>query len=272
MRPLQQEIIAFEKVQPRIKPALEIRRSVDFLKRYLQHVKMYTYVLGISGGQDSTLAGKLTQMAITELRNEEHDDRYQFIAVRLPYGNQIDDNDAQAALAFIEPDQSLCINIKAGTDALVNTISQNKVILSDFERGNVKARMRMIVQYALAGHYHGLVVGTDHAAENITGFFTKYGDGGADVMPLFRLDKRQGKQLLMYLHAPRRLYEKIPTADLEDDKPDYPDEKALGISYDMIDDYLEGKVIPTKQAQYLENLYLRSQHKRQMPHTVFDQF
>ncbi|MBU3851226.1 MAG: NAD(+) synthase, partial [Candidatus Paralactobacillus gallistercoris] len=147
-----------------------------------------------------------------------------------------------------------------------------KVILSDFERGNVKARMRMIVQYALAGHYHGLVVGTDHAAENITGFFTKYGDGGADVMPLFRLDKRQGKQLLMYLHAPRRLYEKIPTADLEDDKPAYPDEKALGISYDMIDDYLEGKVIPTKQAQYLENLYLRSQHKRQMPHTVFDQF
>lgn len=270
MRDLQRKIIAFEKVSPKIDPAYEVKRSVTFLKEYLQNAGLYTYVLGISGGQDSTLAGKLTQMAINELRQSTHDMRYQFIAIRLPYGKQLDDQDAQEALQFIKPDKLLNINIKPSVDALTQTLQQSSVDLSDFNRGNVKARLRMTVQYAVAGQYQGLVVGTDHAAENVTGFFTKFGDGGADVMPLFRLDKRQGRQMLAYLNAPRHLYEKVPTADLEDNKPLYPDEQALGISYDMIDDYLEGKTIPVDKAQYLENLYLRSQHKRQMLMTIFD--
>lgn len=271
MRDLQRKIIAFEKVKPKIDPAYEIRRSINFLKGYLQKTSLHTYVLGISGGQDSTLAGKLTQMAISELRQETNDSHYQFIALRLPYGEQLDNQDAQVALKFINPDKLLNINIKTSVDAITTSLQQDgKIILNDFNRGNVKARVRMMFQYAVAGQCQGLVVGTDHAAENVTGFFTKFGDGGADVMPLFRLDKRQGKQMLIYLNAPQQLYDKVPTADLEDNKPLYPDEKALGISYDMIDDYLEGKTIPAGQAQHLEQLYLRSQHKRQMPMTVFN--
>ena len=77
----------------------------------------------------------------------------------------------------------------------------------------------MIAQYALAGAYSGAVIGTDHAAENITGFFTKFGDGGADILPLYRLNKRQGKQLLQALGADPALYEKVPIADLEEEKP-----------------------------------------------------
>ena len=72
-------------------------------------------------------------------------------------------------------------------------------------------------------------------------FLHKYGDGGADILPLFRLNKRQGKALLKELGAPEALYLKIPTADLEDDKPLVADEVALGVTYDAIDDYLEGK-------------------------------
>src|SRR5690606_34466988 len=102
-------------------------------------------------------------------------------------------------------------------------------------------RVRMIAQYAIAGQRSLLVVGTDHAAEAVTGFFTKYGDGGADVLPLSGLTKRQGRALLQHLGAPERLYTKPPTADLLDDKPGQTDEDELGMSYEQIDDYLEGK-------------------------------
>ena len=87
MRPLQEEIVAYEHVLPEIDPKKEIRKSIDFLKDYLkENPFLKTYVLGISGGQDSTLTGKLCQMAIEEMREETEDDSYQFIAVRLPYG------------------------------------------------------------------------------------------------------------------------------------------------------------------------------------------
>src|SRR5690606_34047939 len=107
--------------------------------------------------------------------------------------------------------------------------------LRDFTKGNVKARARMIAQYAIAGQHGHLVVGTDHAAEAVTGFFTKFGDGGADVLPLSGLTKRQGKQLLEALGAPERLYLKLPTADLLDERPGQTDETDLGISYAQID-------------------------------------
>ncbi len=272
MRPLQKEIIAVEKTLPTIDPKAEIRRSVDFLKAYLKKTGLKTYVLGISGGQDSTLTGALTQLAITELRQATGDDQYQFIAVRLPYGEQADEADAMAAIAFIKADQVLRVNIKPSVDAMVAALEANQLTISDFNKGNIKARARMIAQYGIAGQTQGVVVGTDHAAENITGFYTKFGDGAADVTPLYRLDKRQGKALLKVLNAPEHLYQKIPTADLEEDRPALPDEVALGVTYDQIDDYLEGKDIDPAAAEKIEAIYQRTQHKRHLPITVFDEF
>ena len=153
---------------------------------------LQTLVLGISGGQDSTLCGKLCQMAIEELRAETGDQSYRFIAVRLPYGTQADEQDALAAIDFMQADQTMRVNIKEASDAMVQAVEANGITISDFNKGNIKARQRMIAQYAIAGATSGAVVGTDHAAEAITGFYTKYGDGGADIMPLWRLDKRQG--------------------------------------------------------------------------------
>ncbi|MCH4172686.1 MAG: ammonia-dependent NAD(+) synthetase [Lactobacillus sp.] len=272
MRPLQKEIIAVEKTLPTIDPKAEIRRSVDFLKAYLKKTGLKTYVLGISGGQDSTLTGALTQLAITELRQATGDDSYQFIAVRLPYGEQADEADAMAAIAFIKADQVLRVNIKPSVDAMVAALAANQLTISDFNKGNIKARARMIAQYGIAGQTQGVVVGTDHAAENITGFYTKFGDGAADVTPLYRLDKRQGKALLKVLNAPEHLYQKTPTADLEEDRPALPDEVALGVTYDQIDDYLEGKDIDPAAAEKIEAIYQRTQHKRHLPITVFDDF
>ncbi|MEN4645179.1 ammonia-dependent NAD(+) synthetase [Pantoea agglomerans] len=270
---LQQEIIEALGVKPTIDADQEVRVSIDFLKAYLKrHSGLKTLVLGISGGQDSTLAGALAQRAITELRQESGDNDYTFIAVRLPYGVQADEQDCQDALAFIKPDRSLVVNIKESVLASERALKEAGITLSDFVRGNEKARERMKAQYSIAGMTKGVVVGTDHAAEAVTGFFTKYGDGGTDINPLFRLNKRQGKQLLKHLGCPEHLYLKKPTADLEDDRPGLQDEVALGVTYEMIDDYLEGKSINPDSARIIEGCYQKTEHKRRPPITVFDDF
>ncbi|WP_311407889.1 ammonia-dependent NAD(+) synthetase [Liquorilactobacillus uvarum] len=273
MRQLQQKIIADLRVSPTIDPQREIRRSVDFLKNYLKKNSfLEALVLGISGGQDSTLTGKLCQMAISELRNETKNEAYKFVAVRLPYGNQEDEQDAMDAIKFMQADETARVNIKAATDAMVASVEENNVKVSDFNKGNIKARQRMIAQYGIASALKGAVVGTDHAAEAVTGFYTKFGDGGADITPIWRLNKRQGRAMLELLNAPEHLYKKTPTADLEDNRPALPDELALGVTYDDIDDYLEGRTVDEKSAIKIESWYLRTQHKRHLPITVFDDF
>lgn len=270
---LQQAIIQALGVKPEIDSAEEIRLSVNFLKSYLAtYPFIKSLVLGISGGQDSTLTGKLCQMAISELRAETGDNRYQFIAVRLPFGIQADEQDCQDAIQFIQPDRVLTVNIKAAVQASEQALRDAGIEVSDFVRGNEKARERMKAQYSIASMTQGVVVGTDHAAEALTGFYTKYGDGGTDINPLFRLNKRQGKLLLKTLNCPEHLYLKTPTADLEDNRPSLPDEVALGVTYQQIDDYLEGKTLDEATQKIIENWYLKTEHKRRLPITVFDDF
>ncbi|WP_161981017.1 ammonia-dependent NAD(+) synthetase [Streptococcus sp. S784/96/1] len=270
---LQENIIKQLGVKPVINPKEEIRVSIDFLKNYMKkHPFLKTYVLGISGGQDSSLAGRLAQLAMAELREETGDEAYRFIAVRLPYGVQADEADAQKALNFIQPDFSLTVNIKEAVDGQVAELKKAGLEISDFNKGNIKARQRMITQYAIAGQYSGAVIGTDHAAENITGFFTKFGDGGADILPLYRLNKRQGRQLLAELGADKPLYEKIPIADLEENRPGLTDEVALGVTYQDIDDYLEGKKVAAEAQAKIETWWHKTEHKRHLPITVFDDF
>ncbi|MCY3036894.1 MULTISPECIES: ammonia-dependent NAD(+) synthetase [Aerococcus] len=271
MRQQQAEIIQALKVAPSIDSDYEIERSLTFITDYLNRYPfLKTLVLGISGGQDSTLAGKLCQMAIEEIRQATQDQAYQFIAVTLPYGQQSDAQDVKDALAFIQPDQVLNVNIKGAVDQQVTALAEAGLELSDFNKGNIKARQRMVVQYAIAGQCSGVVVGTDHAAEAVTGFYTKFGDGASDIVPLWRLNKRQGKQLLKALNCPPHLYDKVPTADLEDDRPQLPDEEALGVSYQAIDDYLEGQDVSDQDAHTIENWYQKSQHKRHLPINLYD--
>ncbi|MCI1287579.1 MAG: ammonia-dependent NAD(+) synthetase [[Lactobacillus] timonensis] len=273
MRNLQQVIINQLGVQPRIDPQAEIDQRVRFLQDYLKSTGMKTLVLGISGGQDSSLAGRLAQLAVAGLRQSTGDGAYQFIAVRLPYGEQADEDDAMFAIEdFIHPDVVMRVNIKDATDAMVGAAEDNGLTISDFNKGNIKARQRMIAQYAIAGARGGAVVGTDHAAEAVTGFYTKFGDGGADLTPLSGLDKRQGRALLERLGAPARLYEKTPTADLEDDRPALPDEAALGVTYRQIDDYLEGQDIDSSAAEKIESWFIKTRHKRHLPVSPLDEW
>lgn len=271
MSTLQETIITELGVKPTIDPKEEIRRRVDFLKKYLVKNSFANgYVLGMSGGQDSTLTSKLAQTAINELNEEAGEDRYQFIGVRLPYGEQFDEEDCQDAIDFVKPSQVITVNIQKSVDASVASLKEAGVTISDFLKGNEKARERMKVQYSIGGSHNLLVLGTDHASEAVTGFFTKHGDGACDLIPLYGLNKRQGKLLLKELGCPEHLYMKKPTADLEDDKPALPDEVALGVTYDEIDDYLEGKEVAEKSKNRIEELFLKTRHKRNPAVTIAD--
>ena len=268
-RTLQHEIIQALHVESTIDPAAQIEARVQFLVDYLASTGAAGLVLGISGGQDSTLAGRLCQLAVERI--VAAGGTAQLIGVRLPYAVQADEQDARLALQFIQPTRTVDFNVKRAVDGFqdefLDALGER---ITDFTKGNTKARARMIAQYAIAGQHSALVVGTDHAAEAVTGFFTKFGDGGADILPLTGLSKRQGRALLEHLEAPARLYEKLPTADLLDDTPGQTDEANLGLIYNDIDDFLEGKDVPDAVAEIIEARYLATRHKREAPVTMFD--
>jgi NAD+ synthase len=275
-----QDIIEEMKVLPSIDVDFEIKRRIQFIKSQLINSGLTNLILGISGGVDSSTCGKLAQLAVDELNQNDADKKYQFIAIRLPYDVQADEADAQLAVDFIQPTHCLTTNVLAGTEGIHQEATQalkqqNLLNMAssqiDLSKGNVKARTRMVMQYHIAGMLGGLVIGTDHSAENITGFFTKWGDGACDLAPLFGLSKRQVRQLAKALGAPSLLIEKAPTADLEELDPGKKDEDALGMSYDQLDDFLEGKKVEPKILELILAIYQRTQHKRSAIPTIYDE-
>lgn len=273
-------ILAEMRVLPEIDATFEIARRVNFIKSHLRQSGLDTLVLGISGGIDSCTLGRLAQIAVDEL-NAEHHEHYRFVAVRLPYATQADEQDAQDSIDFIQPSVSLVVNVQPGADALHQQTTEalaSQGLLpedlgkQDFVRGNVKARARMVVQYEIAGMLDALVLGTDHSAENITGFYTKWGDGACDLAPLFGLNKRQVRLIARTLGAPVQVIDKAPTADLESLSPQKTDESALGVTYDQIDDFLEGRSVPASVTEKLLYIYQRTQHKRRPIPTIYDAY
>lgn len=266
MRDLQADIITELGVMPNIDPQIEVQRRVQFLIDYAVQAHAKGFVLGISGGVDSTVGGRICQLAVEAGRDQGH--QLEFHAVTIPHKMQLDSHDAQSAMAFIAADHRHDFNIGETTDAFGEEFQRAFGQTStDYNLGNVKARLRMVVQFALAGQLGLMVVGTDQAAESLTGFYTKFGDGAADIMPLAGLNKRQVRAIADYLGASVALQDKAPTADLLGDIPGQLDEVELGVSYDAIDDYLEGKTVAEVDAKQIEKLYLRSRHKRHLPVT-----
>ncbi|HEV7434310.1 MAG TPA: ammonia-dependent NAD(+) synthetase [Pseudorhizobium sp.] len=266
----QPEIIRALGVTPAFDAETEVERRISFLSDYLRKSSMRAFVLGISGGVDSTAAGLLAQRAVERLRNQDY--QAQFVAVRLPYGVQADEADAQKALEVIGPDRVVTVDIKPAADAVLAELRRDANDLfndarTDFHHGNIKARQRMIVQYALAGAVGGLVIGTDQAAEALMGFFTKFGDGAADILPLAGLTKRRVRAVALHLGAPPELVHKVPTADLENDAPLRPDEDAYGVTYEEIDDFLENKDIASASRERILATHRASAHKRALPVT-----
>ena len=264
----QREIIAALHVAPVFDAARELERRVDFLASYLKQTGLKTLVLGISGGVDSLTAGCLAQRAVEKLRATGYDAT--FIAMRLPYGVQKDEAEAQASLAVMKPDRTITVDIRPAADGMLAALKAGDLAFrdaahEDFVLGNIKARQRMIAQFAVAGAHDGIVIGTDHAAEALMGFFTKFGDGAADITPLTGLNKRRVRAVAQLLGAPDSLVYKVPTADLESLVPGKPDEDAFGVTYEQIDDFLEGKPVSARAREIILSTHRKSAHKRALP-------
>lgn len=245
-----------------------VRKRIDYLKSSLKNTGLKAYVLGISGGVDSTTAGRLAQIACEELRAEGY--QAHFVAVRLPAGVQRDEADAQEAIRFINADKTLTVNIgEAATNLSIQGVDEFKKqggqiteAQADFNKGNIKARLRMTAQYQIAAMYNGLVLGTDHNSEGIVAFYTKFGDGAVDLIVLNGLNKRQVRLCAKELGAPQSLWKKIPTADLEELNPGKTDDEGFGFPYDSLDDFLEGKNVDEEIVQKIMVKYIQGSHKR----------
>jgi NAD+ synthase len=264
MSSLQQEIIAKLGVKPQIDVDEEIRRRVDFLKEYVKNSKANGLLIAISGGIDSAVATGLCKRATDELTAETGRE-YMTLGVFQPYGEQEDIAHSYAVAETFGLKYRVETNIQEAVDEIVlETEYAFKTMgmprhLSRGGKGNVKARTRMVIQYALAFELNLLVVGTDHASEALTGFFTKWGDGAVDITPLSSLNKRQIRQIAQRLGVPQEILDKAPTAGLWEGQTD---EGELGVSYEENSDYLEGKEIDPKAKEKLESFYLRTEHKR----------
>jgi NAD+ synthase len=261
---LQQEIIAKLGVKSTIEVEEEITKRVGFLKDYVKQAGSTGLLIAISGGVDSAVATGLCKRATDEL-SAETGQEYMTLGVFQPYGEQGDIGHSYAVAEAFQLKHKVETNIAEAVDEIaLETEYAFKALeihkhISRGGKGNVKARTRMVVQYALAFDLNLLVVGTDHASEALTGFFTKWGDGAVDVTPLSSLNKRQVRQLARALGVPSEVIDKAPTAGLWEGQTD---ENELGVTYDDNSDYLEGKVINDQAREALEKHYLRTEHKR----------
>lgn len=267
-RYLQELIITELAVEGAFDAAVEVERRIRFLVDQLTCSGASGHVLGISGGVDSSTAGRLCQLAVERVRAAGGSAA--FVAMRLPYGTQRDEDDARRALEFIAPDEVLTVDVQPASDAMLDSVKGSGLLFNDagrqdFVLGNIKARQRMIAQYAVAGARNLLVVGTDHAAEAVMGFFTKYGDGACDLTPLTGLTKRRVRAVAAELGAADDIVHKVPTADLESNTPGRPDEDAFGIGYTDIDDFLEGKDVSDHAFDKIVSYHRRTVHKRAVP-------
>lgn len=246
----------------------EIERRKTFIKNTLKNSGLKVLVLGISGGVDSLTAGRLAQLSVEELRAETGDTAYRFVAVRLPHNAQHDEHDAQDSLKFICADEQDTVNIAGSVSGLGEQVTHLQKLSDarrDFVVGNIKARIRMVAQFAIANANNGLVIGTDHAAEAVMGFFTKFGDGACDLAPLSGLVKNQVRAIARHFGAPESLVEKVPTADLEDLSPGKPDEASHGVTYAEIDAFLHGEPVREEAFRIICDTYRKTEHKRVMP-------
>ncbi|MBN8236009.1 NAD(+) synthase [Halobacillus kuroshimensis] len=240
-----------------------MEERIDYLVRWLQdkveEAGADGALVGISGGIDSAVVSYLVKKAFPD----------QSLGVLLPINKKMEEQ--TDALAVVEGADLDYIGINL-TDAYETTYKAVKGQIeekgdwkddkSQLGGANLKARLRMSTLYAVGNNYNYLVVGTDNAAEDYTGYFTKYGDGGVDLVPLINLRKEEVREMAGALDVPSSIIEKKPSAELWEGQTD---EDELGMSYDTIDAYLRGEKIDPEDEKKLKDRHEQTAHKRQIP-------
>lgn len=221
-----------------------------FIKDYLESNHMEKIVLGLSGGVDSSLVAALTKKAVGKDR---------LICFMMPIESHPSDLEDAIALA-----KALDLNyyVLDGTEtfrAAKRVFEEQGIELDRSTLSNFKVRLRMCYLFAYAQKCRGLVIGTDNADEKYTGYFTKYGDGAADLLPIVHLTKSEVVEAAKILGVPTKLAERTPTAGLFEGQTD---EGEMGVTYAELDAFLLGKDISEESKAKIERLHRISEHKR----------
>ncbi|TFJ94000.1 NAD(+) synthase [Lentibacillus salicampi] len=230
---------------------------VQWLQNYVREAGVNGLMVGVSGGLDSAVVAYLIQRAFPS----------HSLGVLLPLNSNPEDMAHGKKVIESSGIQELTIDLTETHDTMYSTISGQLKQNSAFEQendqlagANLRARLRMSTLYTIAAHYNYLVVGTDNAAEWYIGYFTKYGDGGVDILPLVEFTKQEVREMGDYLGVPDEILAKKPSAGLWEGQTD---EAEIGTSYDKIDAYLNGEEIPDKDKEIIERAHRRTEHKRQ---------
>ncbi|RWZ59955.1 NAD(+) synthase [Halobacillus fulvus] len=237
----------------------KVEQIVEWLREKAEEANVNGLLVGVSGGIDSAVVANLIKRAFPE----------QSLGVIMPCKSQSSDQaHAQkviegCGISSVVVDLTETHNVMFGTikDQLkqATVFDENQEKLAD---ANLRARLRMSTLYTIATNHKYLVVGTDNAAEWYTGYFTKFGDGGVDLVPLANLTKGEVREMAEYLGVPDEIVNKQPSAGLWEGQTD---ENEMGTSYEMIDRHLKGEEIPEKDREIIEAMHRRSAHKRQLP-------
>lgn len=234
----------------------KIDHVVDWLRDQVKVSGTNGILVGLSGGIDSSVVANLIKRAFPE----------NSLGVILPCKSHAKDKaDGQAVavaagLEFVEVDlSSTHETLLASIQNAVKDLDTTNHRLTD---ANLRARLRMTTLYGIANNMGYLVAGTDNAAELLTGYFTKYGDGGVDILPLAHLTKREVFEWAKHLGVPQSVIDRKPSAGLWEGQTD---EDEMGVTYDAIDDYIEGKPVSEEDRTIIERMHARTEHKRVMP-------
>ncbi|WP_181349704.1 NAD(+) synthase [Thalassobacillus sp. CUG 92003] len=237
----------------------KIEHIVSWLRNQVDQAGVKGLLVGVSGGIDSAVVANLIKRACPD----------QSLGVIMPCKSSPEDQtDAKQVIESCGI-ASVTFDLTRTHDVMYSTFKEELEGKDSYHEedeqiidANLRARLRMSTLYATAANFKYLVVGTDNAAEWYTGYFTKFGDGGVDLVPLLNLTKGEVREMATYLNVPESIINKQPSAGLWEGQTD---ENEMGTSYDMIDRHLKGEKVPEKDRAIIEEMHRRSEHKRNLP-------
>jgi len=230
------------------------QKLCDWIEDKVTKAKAEGVVFGLSGGIDSAVVAVLSMRVLPK----------NTLAIIIPcHSLEADINDALDLINKFNIPYKI-IDLSKVYDSLIHLLNDKEKKGSfKLAEANMKPRLRMITLYYFANKLNYLVVGTGNRSELTIGYFTKYGDGGADILPLGNLLKSQVKELAEYLDIPKKIINKLPSAGLWEGQTD---EQEIGINYDQLDKYLKiGKLDNKRIEEKIQDKIAKSAHKRTTP-------
>ncbi|GAA0601588.1 NAD(+) synthase [Virgibacillus siamensis] len=233
-----------------------VEAIVQWLRYQINETGVKGLLVGVSGGLDSAVVAALIQRAAPD----------NSLGVLMPLKSSQESIEHGKKVIDSCGINHLTVDLAETHNVLYSSIKEQVQERNEFNKkndqladANLRARLRMSTLYTLATNYNYLVVGTDNASEWYTGYFTKYGDGGVDILPIVEFTKQEVREMASYLEVPEEIVHKQPSADLWEGQTD---EDEMGTSYDTIDAYLRGEEIPEQDKKRIEQMHIRTEHKR----------